>query len=237
MADQTNGLILDPEPRGSTLLIAFGGIASQLAGVAPFEFLSALNAHPARRIFVRDIDQCWYQRGVRGVATTLTGTTDALRAIVARERPDRLVTLGTSAGGFGALYFGCALGADVILAFGPQTFTDPWHRRWHRDRRWKHEISQIDELDQGAVCRDLRPVVRSWSMGARPGRIEIHYGRDVRIDRIHARRLGRISSVAVYPHSGGHNTAKALRDRGELDAILARALTPKPADHDAGGPR
>lgn len=210
------------------MLIAFGGIASQFGGVPPFEFLSALNAHAARRIFVRDLDQCWYQRGVRDASTTLAETTTALRALIDASAPRRLVTLGTSAGGFGAIYFGCALGADHVLAFGPQTFTSTRLRHWYRDHRWTNEIRSIDDLDQSLVCRDLLPIVRRASRAVPSPAIEIHVGADSRIDRVHARRLRRLANVTVHTHEGGHNVAKALRDRGELDAMLARLVSPGP---------
>lgn len=208
------------------MLIAFGGIASRLDGIPPFEFLSALNAHAARRIFVRDLDQCWYQRGVRGASSTLAETTTALHALVDASAPSRLVTLGTSAGGFAAIFFGAALGADRALAFGPQTFTSTRLRRWYRDHRWTTEIGSIDDLDQSLVCRDLLPVVRRTARAGRSPSIDIHVGRDSRIDRVHARRLRRVANVTVHAHAGGHNVAKELRDRGELDAILARLVSP-----------
>lgn len=225
-ADPTRGLIVDPTTSGPTLLIAFGGIASQIGGVPPFEFLSVVRTQDARRVFVRDLDQCWYQRGVRGASTNAEETTAALRAIIDDTSPSRVVTLGTSAGGFGAIAFGCAIGADLALAFGPQTFTSTWLRRWHRDRRWAEEILTLDALDPAGVVRDLLPIVKTSARSPRPTQVEIHYGAAARIDRVHAHRLRRAANVTVHAHAGGHNVSKELRDRGELDAILTRAVTP-----------
>ncbi|MBM3674711.1 MAG: hypothetical protein FJW88_07090 [Actinobacteria bacterium] len=226
MQDQSIGLVVDPVASSERLVVAFGGIASMLDGVPPFEFLSALDSLSARVAFVRDLDQCWYQRGVRGVSETLEGTTAALCALVDESGCSRLVTLGTSAGGFAALYFGCRLAADAVLAFGPQTFTS--HRlRWlYRDHRWGPEIANIDRLDQTAVCRDLLPVVRRSARSPHATKIEVHYGDRVRVDRVHARRLRRHSNVRLFAHDAGHNVAKVLRDQGELQAIMRRALEP-----------
>jgi hypothetical protein len=205
--------------------------------MAPFEFLSVLGSGDTGRVFVRDLDQCWYQRGVRGLSTDLAGTTAALRGVVDAAAPGRVVTVGTSAGGFAAMYFGCELGADLALAFGPQTFTSRRLRAWHRDRRWVEEIRAIDALDPRRVCRDVAPVVRRSARSARPTRVEVHYGGRIRIDRVHARRLRRASNVALYEHDGGHNIAKVLRDREELDPILSRALLGHSPGQHAGDDR
>lgn len=228
LLDESLGIVADPplETPGTTLLIAFGGLASRLDGIPPFEFLSALSGQSARRVFVRDLNQSWYQEGVRGISTTLDATTDALRDLVAESGADRIVTLGVSAGGFAAIYFGCRLGADFVLAFGPQTFTSTRLRRWHRDRRWTTEIARIDALDPHTTCRDLRPIVAAARTGEHATEIEIHYGRHSRVDRAHARRLRGLEQVSLVEHDAGHNTAKALKDRGELDPILRRAVAP-----------
>ena len=228
LRDESLGIVADPTtPDGppGTLLIAFGGLASRLDGIPPFEFLSALSGTAARRVFVRDLNQSWYQEGVRGVSTTLDATTAALRALVTESGAHRVVTLGVSAGGFAAIYFGCQLKADFVLAFGPQTFTSRRLRAWHRDRRWIEEIARIDRLDSASTCRDLKPIVAARTQ-TRPTPIEIHYGRRSRVDRAHARRLRRFEHVTLIEHDAGHNPAKALKDAGELDSVLRRAVAP-----------
>jgi hypothetical protein len=231
-ADESRGLVLDGDSVGPTLAIAFGGIASRLGGIAPFEFLSALDPATVRRVFVRDLDQCWYQQGVRGVSSDLEGTTAALRAMIERMGVQRVVTVGTSAGGFAAIYFGCQLGVDGVVAFAPQTFTSRRLRAWHRDRRWAAEIANVDRLDQARVCRDIVPVVARAERECRAPAMEIHYGSEVRIDRVHARRLARFGSVVVHEHPGGHNVAKSLRDRGELGTVLGRLATAVPQESE-----
>ncbi|MEO6468804.1 MAG: hypothetical protein ABIP21_06865 [Acidimicrobiia bacterium] len=228
LQDETVGIVADtirPDQPPATLLIAFGGLASRLDGIPPFEFLSALSETAARRVFVRDLSQSWYQEGVRGVSSTLATTTDALRALVAESDARRVVTLGVSAGGFAAIYFGCQLDADFVLAFGPQTFTSRRLRGWYRDRRWVEEIARINALDPATTCRDLKPIVAARSSGGHTP-IEIHYGRHSRVDRAHARRLRRFANVTLIEHDAGHNPARALKEAGELDSVLRRAVTP-----------
>ena len=113
-----------------------------------------------------------------------------------------------------------------MLAFGPQTFTSRRLRRWYRDRRWVEEIASIDTLDPATTCRDVKPVVAARASEDRT-LIEIHYGRRSRVDRAHARRLRRFAGVTLIEHDAGHNPAKALKDAGELDAVLRRAVTPQ----------
>jgi hypothetical protein len=226
--DPTNSIIEDTSTDGDVLVIAFGGIAGKLDGIPPFEFLSVLADQSARRIFVRDRRQAWYQAGTPDGTGTVADFTDPLRALVAARRPRRLVTVGVSAGGFAAIYFGCTLGADHALAFGPQTFTGRWARRIHRENRWAKETANIDALDQATVCRDLRPVVRASARSDAPTAIEIHVGDMSARDLRHARRLARSPNVAVAVHASGHNVARTLRDRGDLAQIVGRAVRPDP---------
>jgi len=56
-----------------------------------------------RRVFVRDLDQVWYQRGIRGLGDTPESAAEALRA---ENGPHPVRPVGNSAGGVGAIWFG-----------------------------------------------------------------------------------------------------------------------------------
>ena len=63
--DPNRPLSLDMGADSGTLLIAFGGMQGQL-GMPPFEFFKATGAIPVKKLFVRDLRQAWYHRGIPG---------------------------------------------------------------------------------------------------------------------------------------------------------------------------
>jgi hypothetical protein len=137
---------------------------------------------------------------------------------------ERVVTVGTSAGGYAALLLGSLIGAHDVLAFSPQTFIDRWHRLWHRDRRWKKEMRAV-QSSPGLIRRylDLRRPLASSGVGTR---FQLHFCERHRLDRIHARRLAGLPGVDLVSHAeGGHRLVRFLRDQGRLPKLLLRALT------------
>jgi dienelactone hydrolase len=206
-----------------TMLVAFGGIRGEIA-IPPFEFFSVVGDIPVTKVFVRDLDQAWYQRGVRGLGTSVAETAVALEHLVRERRARRVVMTGNSAGGFAAILFGRMLGVDGVVAFAPQTFIDRWNRLRHRDHRWKAEIRALRHRPPSAPVLDLRRAVRAAVVP-----VEIHYDRSFRLDALHAERLDGQPGVQLHPYRGGsHNLVRTLRDTGDLKQILTYALAVTP---------
>ena len=211
-----------------TLLVAFGGLQGEL-GMPVFEFFKSTRDIPVKRLFVRDLRQSWYHGGLSGEDATLADATDALRALVAREGVERLVTVGNSAGGYAALVFGTLLGADTVLAFSPQTVLDLDEWNELNDRRWEKQLRPLVEsnmLDAGWT--DLRSALPRARQAHT--RYEIFFDETHRLDRVHAERLVGVDGARLYRFGrGGHMVSLSLRRSGGLDRLLRRALWQAPA--------
>lgn len=227
-ADQgaAEGFVADLDASQSVLAVAFGGMMMSVGGIPPFEFFRILSGvAPVKKLFLRDHAQSWYHRGVRALADDIEGTEAWIRRIVADTNPSRLVMLGASAGGYGALLFGRLLGAAEVHAFAPQTFLSADLRRRYDDPRWPAEWSDL--MRSGRYQRRygdlLRLFERTPAMGTR---FVVHYCQDERLDAAHAERLGQHSDVELraYEH-GGHEMVKHLRKRGELRPLLQELLS------------
>lgn len=176
-----------------------------------------------RRIFVRDLDQVWYLRGIRGLGTTMASAAEALRAEIGDRSSGRLIVSGNSAGGFAAVAFGALLDADEVHAFSPQTALDRLHRLRWLDARWLTEmfhVRRLVELDRASL--DLRALLEHSGPGPA---IHLHYcgthGRDAR----HAEHLRGLPGVHLHRYpGGGHRLVTDLRDSGELARILRDAV-------------
>jgi hypothetical protein len=98
------------------VVIAFSSVNTPRGRFKPYRIVA--EAVDINIIFVNDVDNRWYQHGIPGV--------DAVSKISAQKLVDyargigngRVVTFGTSMGGFGAALFAALGGADGCLAFG-----------------------------------------------------------------------------------------------------------------------
>ncbi len=220
---------LDLERDSDTLLIAFGGMRG-LLGMPPFEFFNATGKIPVKRLFVRDLRQAWYHRGVPGFGATLDEFAASLLELVQRHDVRRLVMTGNSAGGYAALVFGRLLGADTVLCFAPQTVLDLDVLASWDDHRWDEQIVAL--VDAGTIDRgwlDLSvalPAVEPLpGAGRAETEYELYYDADFEIDRLHAERLADVPGMRLHPRAGGkHGLAREMRLSGDLDRVLQRAL-------------
>jgi hypothetical protein len=216
-------LCLDMASDSRTLLLAFGGLVGQI-GIPPFEFFSLTAQVPVKRLFVRDLRQAWYHRGIPGHGSGLPGVADALRPLLAHQEVERLVVAGASAGGYAALLFGTLLGAAEVLCFAPQTVLDLDILAEMDDHRWDRRLGA--QTAAGAVdarftdlCRVL-PAARRAEISYR-----IYFDDSLRADRLHAERLAEVPGVRLYRFGrGDHNIARSLRDTGALERVLRGAL-------------
>jgi acetyl esterase/lipase len=229
--DRELAISADMAPSSRTLLLAFGGMMGEL-GVPPFEFFAATGRLPVKRMLVRDLHQAWYHQGIRGHGTTIDSAAASLRELIARHDVDRLVVAGSSAGGYAALIFGSLLGADTVLAFGPQTVLDLDVLAEIDDHRWDdklRELAAAGTLDSrwidlraalpGARCADTRYEIYFAEPHGDRGEPALHG------DLCHAERLVGLESVRLYRFGkGGHRIARMLRETGALERILRRAV-------------
>ncbi len=227
---------LDMARDSSTLLLAFGGMHGDI-GMPPFEFFTATGEIPVKRLFVRDLKRSWYQRGIEGHGETIEAAAAALRELIAAHDVERVVAVGCSAGGYGAMVFGTLLGVEKVLSFGPQTTVDLEILAELDDHRWDEPLRELHAA--GAIdpdwsdLREALPRAR-WA----DTRYEIYYSSvnsrpkkkpGPGLDRRQAERLRGLEGTRLYRFgAGGHSIARLLRENGALDKILRRALLEPP---------
>jgi pimeloyl-ACP methyl ester carboxylesterase len=223
LEDPTAPLCSDTKVDSSTLLLAFGGMKGKL-DIPPFEFFGLTGEMPIKRLFVRDLKQAWYHRGVRRHGSTIPAVAEHLERIIAHQQIERLVVVGTSAGGYAALIFGSLLGADRVLCWGPQTVLDLEALAQMDDHRWDDKIVPLisgRHLDQDWI--DLRRALPAARIA--PTRYELFYDDSYPLDRLHVERLGEVDGVQLRPVDGGkHEVAREMRKTGELERVLRGAL-------------
>ena len=225
LEDPNRSLSFDFERDSTTLLIAFGGMQG-LLGIPPFEFFKATGEIPVKRLFVRDLHQAWYHRGIPEYGDDIDQVADALRSLLEPHGVQRLVVAGNSAGGYAALLFGSLLEASTALCFAPQTVIDPEILENMRDDRWKQQLTAL--IDAGALQRrwaDLGSALPAVHNGRT--RYEVFFDAGYELDRLHAERVSDVPGLTIHAREGGkHSIAQTMRASGELRAVLREALAP-----------
>lgn len=110
-----------------TLIISFGGLGLQFGQIPPFEFLKTLQQIVPQytKHFYIDIHRAWYHHGIDGISTDIETTQLYLSNII--KSYDKVIFIGTSAGGYAAILFGSLLNVDKVIAFIPQTVLERDH--------------------------------------------------------------------------------------------------------------
>lgn len=225
LENKNAGVALDLRPDSEVLLIVFSGLLGRLGPVPVFEFFNAVSSFGVKKVFLRDLTQSWYHRGVTGIGSDIPAVADYVSGIVEQSGATRTVVVGNSAGAYAALLFGHLLNVDEVHAFSPQTFIDPEMRAQHEDDRWQPFVDRLMAAG-GPDPRftDLLPIL---SKGGVKTTFHIYYAAPEELENLHTLRLSAIEGVVPHPVEGSdHRLIKRLRDSGELGRILERALAP-----------
>lgn len=82
-----------------------------------FEWYGTRIAKATKHIFVRDVFKQWYIRGINAQCNNIEALADLLKE---EARGMKVVTVGSSAGGYAAIVLGSLLQAECVLAFNAQ---------------------------------------------------------------------------------------------------------------------
>ncbi|WP_269542164.1 hypothetical protein [Cerasicoccus fimbriatus] len=185
----------------------------------------------AHRIFIYDSSinmlQLGLSPGYPGVASVL----GYIREQIARLKPKRIVTSGSSAGGHASLLFGHLLKADVSVAFAPYTNLRP-EAFEARGKASSYIGRHIQRLIDGSPLLvpeylDLRPLLEYYNGKTK---FLVHVGRGCLQDVTRARHLQGLPGVRVYEHRFNYHVIDGyLTECGHLRACHSDSYRLPPA--------
>lgn len=191
------------------LVVAFTGIGHALGGIQTEEFGRSLEYGAPSIIFVIDKNRHWYNHGL---GSRIVPTVNGLISQLGEFR--RVVTLGNSMGGFGAIIFAKHLShCAAAIAFCPQSSVHPEIAPF--DKRWMNWRGDIRDWDIPDSLTELDP------------RISYHlfFGMDDTTDLRHAKRFGDLPGVSVNLVGGcGHEIAAGLKRQGKLAETIGKIV-------------
>jgi hypothetical protein len=209
-----------PGERTDVLFLSFGGVRMG-SGMPPFEFTASLSSRGVPGYFIKDFRQSWYHKGLLGISQDITGTHAYLQDLVARQGCERLVTLGSSAGGYAAILFGALLNADRVAAFAPQAEVT---RDVVKQYAAYDSPPPAQFLDKKTSVPSLPEFLRT-----RPSlpEIRIYYAAESRMDVEDAEKFAEFDGIELIPapDTANHSIAAELKRRGQLGGILEDLVT------------
>lgn len=202
-------------PGAHTALMVFAGGAGGFGGplALAHEWFRRLDASI---VYLRDPRDLFYLAGLPSLGGDLSSAISELRAVAASLGADRILCIGTSAGGYAALRFGLDLAAERVLSLSGPTVIDESVELVEERSRLTGTAPltfEAERLDLAALYRAAarRPVAR------------LLYGGDNENDREEAERMAGIEGVEriALPGVADHGILSALVARGEFEAQLA----------------
>ena len=111
--------------RGKGLIISFGSNGKSLENektIPQFNFMKTLKDFEGYdKLYVRDLDRLYYMKGIKNSAPSINELKKLLLKYINAKEYTKIVTIGASSGGFGALLYGNLIEADYMIALNPQT--------------------------------------------------------------------------------------------------------------------
>jgi hypothetical protein len=212
--------IIEKFSNNNVLVIAFGGIKQKIGydlHLPPFEFVNTLSKKGTDVLFIRDLNQCWYQLGIDNLGNSITDVEIFLKKKI--KNYDFVILIGTSMGGYASLLFSQLIKADVSITFSPQTFIDPINRKNFNDSRWEKQMKKFHKLKQSSNYYDLKNFFNNQNQINTKN--YIFYGSEDKLDSLHAKRMKDFNSFYIFEvKNSPHNSAQKLKDEGIIDPIL-----------------
>jgi hypothetical protein len=210
---ETADLRLSLAPGGSDcLVLAFTGVGQALGGLQTEEFVgTSAGAGVNTALFVTDLQRSWYN--APGLIETAV---QAIEQVRSTRQFGRVVAIGNSMGGYGAILFSAYVSMDVAIGFAPQFSVHP--RIVPRETRWRSYTSRIscfrhDDLSRAFVERT---------------RYFIFHG-DGREERRQHRLFPAGPNIChlILPRAD-HDAAKLLKKRGLLKPAVDACIANEP---------
>lgn len=209
-----------PSLHSRTLVIAFTSYGTHGVPARSFEWVNTVSALGVHGLYFRDTFQHWFHAGCRGYSASLEHSVLLVEAYIASHSIEKVITIGSSMGGHGALLFGALLGVDHVIAFSPQVNMDHNWLLPHGDLRWQLKASEINHSAYDYL--NLAELLHS----RRPKETSLFYDSAVGLDELHARTLQGLPGVELTDlRKGEHEVAYVMAKAGEVTRLLGERIT------------
>lgn len=170
------------------------------------EYRNILSRFSCHKIFTSDVNRMWFNKSstFKAIKTKLTEKTMQIQ-------PKKIIFLGTSMGGFGAILYSKHCSCNQVIAFSPSIKTEyNFFNIWaDKFQQYKRELKQISNHWSALDC--FQDSVS----------YELYCSRNNVIDRKHFDQIpNRPNITKILINARNHNSTRVLRKSGRLVPIL-----------------
>ena len=193
----------------NVLLVCFS--ARHINPRCRYHFLDLVASFPGKKLFIRDIQDVWYNKGLPGLTQNVEQTAGHLKNIIEQQNVAKVVFLGASSGGYAALLYGYLLQLNEIHAFGAQT----------QIPNNQEETKLLENIEPTyfnlATVYQGKPITSNCNL---------YFDNQFPPDVEHAHRLKNIANVKLHGYRAGvgHKIAMWLKHQKLLRPIILNAL-------------
>lgn len=188
------------DPALPNIFICFTGVSQAMGGIGAEEFVGSTRMPDFSALFVSDLNRSWFNAFPPELLTD---------AIAERVAGRRIVTVGNSMGGFGAIWMTRFLPVSTAIAFAPQFSVHP--DIVPQETRWQEFRAQIREWRSPSLVEHFVPGTRYITLNGSDD--HMHWSRFVPGD----------NAEHILIDKSGHEPARALKRHNILSDVIASA--------------
>lgn len=189
------------DPEAPNLFLCFTGIRQAMGGIGAEEFVGSTSLPGYSAIFITDLERTWFN-----------GFDPAdLQAILAdRTQGRRIVTIGNSMGGYGAVWATKYFNVATAIAFAPQFSVHP--EVVPTEKRWMEFRKDIYNWRDRSLAGSFNEQTQYFTINGDLD--ELHWSSFPRTD----------NCEHILIENSAHNPASVLKECGVLNDLLDRCI-------------
>lgn len=215
------------EDYSESLIIFFGSYSKGAYLPNKFEFMNIVNRIKLKfniafkRLYLKDLNYSWWQTNFDGLAGYGPHVLKEFINIKIRESNcKKVMAMGTSMAGYGAILFTCLCNMDLCVSISPQTFLNT-RRRLKYNLYNKFKNFNINEEET-----DLRVVLERYNN--HKSEYHIYFGEKNSTDSNNAKRISDLKGVKLFPvESSLHPATKQMVRENKLNEIIINFINGK----------
>ena len=179
-----------------------------------FEWGNTLRRMGVPHVLFKDTYDKFWQRGISGIGDHVDVVT-YVRKLTATMK--KTVTLGLSAGSYGALMYGHCAGVEQVIAISPVTGAGPlpdFEPEWHSRLNGRPALDVLDLKDVGKYVPTM-----SWDNTKCRVEMFASNGKGAELDLRMAQRIG-VPGVRYMPGHSHVGLARHMRDTGYIERLI-----------------
>jgi hypothetical protein len=157
-------------------------------------------------IFIRDIYLSWYAYGIN---KNVHSQIDLKNFLIEKTKPyDKVIMVGSSAGGYAALLFGTQINASKIIVFSSQANLNVYLSFYKNNDTYNYF-----DINDGRIVTDLSHLIKDYN-----GYVYYFYAKGAEVDISQYRCLSELFNVVAFPIKSNDH-ARTLFAENMLDVI------------------